>query len=316
MKYLYVFFTSLLFLSCKSQIIDNNKTVIDSIENENQIDELILSIGEFKNFKIINISDFRNKDSNETPCRIIGDSLKIEKSFYKADFDLNGFTDILVSGMHYNEFTVLSILGFKNNKYKILKVSKKSFRDCMYYKIKLIDKVPLVEFYYYDENQKTNKRKLENTKYTFKYDDFIEYNDNLQVSDIEKIEYSTSYCYGTCPVYKVLINKNKSANLNAIDYNESDKKTKELKGNYSTNIDFKKYNQIIDILNYIDFKNLKDKYFYNATDQPTGILTVTYENGKTKSIEDYGKKGTNGLFILYNLFDELRFNQDWKELKL
>jgi hypothetical protein len=68
---------------------------------------------------------------------------------------------------------------------------------------------------------------------------------------------------------------------------------------------------IVNILNYIDFKNLKDSYSVGHTDAPTAKLKVTYDNGRTKYIEDYGMRGNYGLIATYDMFRDLRFNQKW-----
>lgn len=49
------------------------------------------------------------------------------------------------------------------------------------------------------------------------------------------------------------------------------------------------------------------------TDDQTGDLKITFNNGKVKTISDYGMIGTNGLKILYEKLAELRFNQKWQK---
>ena len=75
----------------------------------------------------------------------------------------------------------------------------------------------------------------------------------------------------------------------------------------------KDYSKIVELLNYIDFPNLKDNYAVNLTDDQTCTLTIIYNNGKVKKIEDYGLIGTFGLDRFYSLMFELRFNQEWKK---
>ena len=50
----------------------------------------------------------------------------------------------------------------------------------------------------------------------------------------------------------------------------------------------------------------------NWTDDQASTLTLTYNNGLVKTIEDYGMIGNYGLILLYNKLQALRFNQDWK----
>ena len=68
-----------------------------------------------------------------------------------------------------------------------------------------------------------------------------------------------------------------------------------------------------EILNYCEFDNLDKEYTVMHTDDQTGDLKITYNNGKVKTISDYGMIGTYGLKILYKKLAELRFNQKWRK---
>ena len=48
------------------------------------------------------------------------------------------------------------------------------------------------------------------------------------------------------------------------------------------------------------------------TDGQTCGLKITYDNGKTKIIHDYGLIGTFGLDRTYEMLFNLRKNQTWK----
>ena len=50
----------------------------------------------------------------------------------------------------------------------------------------------------------------------------------------------------------------------------------------------------------------------SGTDRPSCNLTITYNQGKKKTIHDYGKKGTFGLQKLYKMISRLRTNQNWE----
>jgi hypothetical protein len=63
--------------------------------------------------------------------------------------------------------------------------------------------------------------------------------------------------------------------------------SKELKGNFQTVIDIESYQEITGLLNYLDFPTLKDDYWVSATDNPSCNLTITYNQGKTKTIRDW-----------------------------
>ncbi|MEN8121444.1 MAG: DUF6438 domain-containing protein [Bacteroidota bacterium] len=145
--------------------------------------------------------------------------------------------------------------------------------------------------------------------------DFIEFKKKQNMYNIEKIKYQTTRCFGTCPQFYLEIDKLKNATLDAKYHNRKDKKGKEIKGKYNAIIKDKDYDEIVKLLNDINFPNLNDNYAVAAKDYPTCFLTITYNNGKVKKIRDYGLNGTSGLKKLYNLMFELRFNQEWKKSK-
>ena len=156
------------------------------------------------------------------------------------------------------------------------------------------------------------KQTLQQKDLIFKFGDFIEFNKSPKTYKIEKIEYTTGMCFGTCPAFSIEINKDRKGTFKAEYYNTKTKNSKEVNGTFKTDINEKSYSEIIGLLNYIDFPNLKDDYSVSWTDDQTCNLTITYNNGQKKKIKDYGLIGTYGLDRLYQLFFELRFNQNWK----
>lgn len=298
----------ILFQSCKGQS-DNDvlhKTnYIDSIQTAKQITDLILKIdNRFKEFKVNEALKFVNRYSEKNYNKI-AESLNI-KPWTKTDFDKNGLTDILIIGNWYDH-SIICILD-KGGKYEIKPITRRSFQDCTF---------PVVENskikYFFESELERGKldeqRKLKQITLVYKYGDFIEENQRSANHKIEKIEYSTSGCFGTCPIFKLIINSERTAKWDAEMYNEIN--NKEVSGNFNSKITEDKYNEIASLLNYIDFEKLKDNYAVNWTDDQTATLKITYDNGKVKLISDYGLIGTYGLNRVYQLLSELRENQKW-----
>jgi hypothetical protein len=151
---------------------------------------------------------------------------------------------------------------------------------------------------------------------TFKFGNFIEYNENPKINKISKIEFATSGCFGTCPVYKLTLNRDSLSIFNAQYYNFN--KNREVtygkeEGVFTTTINKIEFDKLEEILNYCDFDNLYKEYSVMHTDDQTGDLKITYNNGKVKTISDYGMIGTYGLKTLYKKLAELRFNQKWRK---
>lgn len=116
---------------------------------------------------------------------------------------------------------------------------------------------------------------------------------------IENVKFSTTECFGTCPVFQLNINKDGSVIYKGIEYVD---KT----GDYTLVMSKAELSYLISLLAAINPPRLSDHYSVDATDNPTTYLTVRYTNGQTKSIEDYGERGTYGLAVLYKFLLGLR----------
>ncbi len=75
------------------------------------------------------------------------------------------------------------------------------------------------------------------------------------------------------------------------------------------------YDSLIEIVNYINVPALKNNYAVTYTDGTTATLTITYNNGKTKTIKDYGMSGTYGLSLLYDRMTGLYDRLKWKRME-
>jgi hypothetical protein len=223
----------------------------------------------------------------------------LQNKFSKVDLDGNGKIDLLIQA---NKF-IFAIFDKGNNKYITLPVSKKKYLDSEIVKIISTDKLPIIEV-------KINKINLSKSntpifeKIIFREDNFIEYNQNPQNYEIEKIEsYLVNYFVGE--FYQITILSNKKIHLV--------KSTNTLRNESNSTMDEEKYEYLVNLLNYIDFPNLENKYRANSTDQSTVYLKITYKNGKEKNISDYGMVGTLGLPKVYKILYDLFKNKKWVE---
>ena len=288
------------------------KLKIDNLKTEKEVENFVKSFDRkrYERFTISKIQDIKNRYGEKNNfCKKIADSLNITKSFYKADFDQNGLTDILVIGKYY-DFNIFVAMDFGKDSLKLYTLTRRSFQNCVVPEISKIGDKTVINYYDDSEPNEIIKKVL-----VYKFGDFIEYNNNPKEYNIEKIEYQTTMCYGTCPKFSITIDKNKNGTFDAQNYNRKERKRKEIKGEFTTTIKEEDYNSVIELLNYIDFPNLKDNYAVGWTDDQSCTLKITYDNGKIKEIKDYGLIGTFGLNRLYNLMFDLRFSQEWKRNK-
>lgn len=140
-------------------------------------------------------------------------------------------------------------------------------------------------------------------------------------SKYKTVEYEAGPCFGFCPIYKIKIEADRTAVFDAQRFNFSEGNSREdfakpPEGKFTATIKPEDYQKLITLLDGLDAKNLEDKYGdRRMTDLPTSYLRLTFSDGSTKNIEDYGKHGTEKLSEIYRFFDDLRKNQDWKKVE-
>jgi hypothetical protein len=175
---------------------------------------------------------------------------------------------------------------------------------------------PLIETSSYEdvfENGMMIKRVF-STAFTVRDSVLIEYNPAPKNYRIEKIQFVAFPCFGSCPTFEIHIDGDRNAIFLADQNNFTDEHGANSDDTaFEAKLDEGAYNEICSLLYYLDFPSLKDDYSVRYTDAPSVQLIITYNGGKQKKIEDYGLNGTFGLRQLYKIFEELRYNQKWKE---
>lgn len=295
---LFALTTTVLFLHIATPLFANK---IDDLNTDEDVENFMHKHDKkFKDFYVASIKTLYY----DTIQQKIADSLGVHP-WQKVDFDKNGITDMLVYGMWDSRNYLIAVID--EGKDFVFRSLNRGFFDNVYFPVvTTIDKQVFLVLNKGCEFCRNNERKIISTDtLIYKYGDFIEPNFKSSTYKIEKVEFSTTMCFGTCPVFELEINSDRTSKYNATQYND---KT----GKFKTTIDTANFNLIISLLNYIDFPNLKDDYSVNWTDDQSCTLTILYDNGKTKKILDYGEIGTNGLRIIYNKLFALRKNQKWK----
>ena len=136
---------------------------------------------------------------------------------------------------------------------------------------------------------------------------FIEYNQTPRDYQIQRVAFSTTECYGTCPVFSLQMDHSGSATHQAGKHSKK-------QGTFAATIDAPARSELWSLLNYLNFPKLQDHYAISATDNPTYTLLITYADSKVKTIEDYGGEGTFGLRRIYELLFRLRTTQAWQKV--
>lgn len=87
-----------------------------------------------------------------------------------------------------------------------------------------------------------------------------------------------------------------------------------MEGKYlgNNNQDFKNFSSY---LNCIDFKNLKERYSIGCCDHSAIETKIVYDNGKIKTIYDYGEHGSLGLVKFYGAVRVIMEKEKWQKIE-
>ncbi len=261
-------------------LVHHNK--IDELSNIKEISDFIDFIGQeyFEEYgSPFTINE--TLDYEYIECQKLRDSLKA-KPYYKADIDNNGYTDLLVAGKLYEEHYILTVRDAGNNTFFIKELTRTG-SVCSFVEIVTINNTNYLDYHAY--KTKKDSLILSYRRLIYKYDDFIEYNPKPKKRSISHISLSQ---HSSWPDFS-----------RSIYINEDRTITNSL--NKSYRMEETEYKELIDLLNYINFTELKERYRINYTDARSGILRIEYGHGKTKTIHDYGLQGTFGLKRVYDI---------------
>lgn len=133
-----------------------------------------------------------------------------------------------------------------------------------------------------------------------------------QMSTYSKIEYEAGACRGFCPNFKITINPDRTAIIDAERFTFTEVFSEAKEGIFRTTLKENDYKILLSKLESLNLKSLNNYYGNkNVSDLPTAYLKVTFADGSVKHIEDYGKGGTEKLDELYSFIEDLRKSQTW-----
>lgn len=235
--------------------------------------------------------------------------LKRVNYYEKADYDNNGYTDLLfngcswcIDGYDYCQSLPLVILSFGNDSFQIKEISCKKYRIYLAARTVQTGGRPLIEIAYAGhERESDNSPTLQIERVdtlVYAFGEFVE-NTRPAHHTIEKISFLRS-CYSNA--------FNDSCSFILTFSPDTTQLTRQVSTNWNTVI--KKYvagtdtacwNRLTGLLNRMNFPRLKESFSAGGTHQPFGFLSITYDNGKVSSIGDYGMVGTYALMAIYKI---------------
>ncbi|HVV55791.1 MAG TPA: DUF6438 domain-containing protein [Mucilaginibacter sp.] len=220
--------------------------------------------------------------------------------FLKIDINDDGLTDLILNGAD-----IVAVVDNGKGGYDFHLISQRGGMTFKKYVLAGTDTTKpakiIVKTYY------THAQKDEPVIYdtlVVKFGAFVEYSRNIDHRKVRKLSFSTTACFGKCPVFDLHIESDGTAEYDAYNYNSET-------GRFTGKIDSIKLNQLFGLIEYLNLKSLNDNYKVLWTDDQTCMLTVRYNDGTVKTIQDYGGEGTFGLRQLYHLLFGLRKSQYW-----
>lgn len=279
-KNIICFAVAVLFVSCKNETKDDfTLTKIDSLN----------SLTDVENF--IKLYDTSLTKQNYR-LEMLKDSTQLIQPYCKGDFDNNGYTDLFVAGKYYyGRMYAYAFMNYGNDSINYFRLDESG-----------IDVIPKVirknnqDFLVIKRGAKSD---FSIDTLIYKYDNFINYNRNPKKYKIEKIAFNGFDIRGE---YDIIIDKNRDTSFklskgiyDTLYYYKADRK-----------ILPKEYNELIELLNYMDFPSLDKTYHERSSTHIICELTITYNNGKTKFILDFGMENNYSLKALYSKMEDLK----------
>lgn len=142
-----------------------------------------------------------------------------------------------------------------------------------------------------------------------------------QTAKYSKIEYEVGPCFGFCPTYKITVNSDRNAILEAERFNFSeggskDDFSKPREGTFKATISKEDYQKLVMLTDAADIKTLKDSYIDDRIMDASKInLRIDFADGTKKNIELSAGEKPQKLIDLQKYIDELKRKQQWQKVK-
>lgn len=142
-----------------------------------------------------------------------------------------------------------------------------------------------------------------------------------QVSKYSAIEYEVGPCFGFCPTYKITIDSNRNAILEAEHFNFSeggskDDLNKPREGTFKATLSTEDYKKLVDATDAANIKTLNESYIDKRIMDASKVnLRVTFADGTKRDIAMSAGEKPKTLTDLTTLIDEIKQNQKWVKVK-
>ncbi len=124
-------------------------------------------------------------------------------------------------------------------------------------------------------------------------------------SGIDEIGLERMVCFGTCPIYTVIIRKDGTFRYIGEEYVQH-------KGTFTGTVDMKDLRDLFKYINDMHYFQLATGYAYPVTDNP-GTFTMVRRGKQEKLVMNYANSGPSELWAMEQLIDKLILEAKWDE---
>ncbi|TGE29273.1 DUF6438 domain-containing protein [Hymenobacter metallicola] len=271
-------------------------STIDTINDARGVLSLIQSLDKAGKYKYLTVSDTLSINNKYCKCEA---QKKRVAPWVKADFDKNGYTDLLAIGDEHRQVLLL-IMAYSGNVFSIDRLNYgHKYCSLPVVNLKKQSVLKLTTFRRAPGGKLGSRRKY---SLSYKFGGFLETTNLTSGKEIQSVSLKYHFAYKEIKQIDITVSLN-----GTVTYKETGEKVEEL----TTLLPSATYNELAKLLNYIDFVHLKNKYGRDENHQPSYTLKVTYSDGE-KEIYDQGGEGSFGLELVYKRLLELRKTQQWQ----
>jgi hypothetical protein len=231
--------------------------------------------------------------SRELECQGIFKKWDIH-NWEKADLNNDGLTDLLLIAEWYGPQPIV-ILDRGDETYDFIKLINTPFEPCELFKPINIEGKNHLKSYGRKSSRSGLTAGIPNYQIdtlSFFKNTLVRYNPKPKNEAISSIKVTTTQCFGLCPVFSLELTADEMAQFNGMQNTP-------VIGKHSFKLQQDTFKDLEDLLNYMDVEHLKSNYAVGWTDDQTATLTVTFADGREKTIVDYGMQGTPGLKAVF-----------------
>jgi hypothetical protein len=124
---------------------------------------------------------------------------------------------------------------------------------------------------------------------------------------ITEVGIERTACFGTCPIYTLIIKSDGTFRYKGVEYVER-------KGEFTGTLPVEYFHRLAQFIRDSGYMELDDEYRLSATTRPSATTyTMVVRNGKRKTVSNYRNAGPTKLWAIESLIDDLLRNAQWRD---